>query len=400
MSGMIEALHWISLIGALVISLLVFRDLSDVSQFIVKLSRKKVMRTFYNRHKLSIAFLVCLTVAIGTYWLVNAGITWTVFLVSGLSIILAFLGLVNPRLMIRSQHRSANYVPVEAAKEYVRPSESVIVFETANSARAHSDYHMLRPHVASPESSDGNDEVVMTYCGLSNVGIAYQPMIDDQTVDLDVMAQLKNNLVLWDRNSGEPIQQFWGALERTGPSGPRMPEWPCFRMPFWAFEEAFPDGQVYINNFTKFMQNPVYALYDRVVDRMFSDAVKQQEENEAPAFPTIEKFDDRLPNKEKVYAANVGDDFVAYTKSYIQAHTAPLNISLGSKNVVVAYHRKFDSIGMYVNDSNQPVKNIEFGGASDAGKLERLASMKSEVYWVVWQAYFPHTEVNRAPIQN
>lgn len=88
-------------------------------------------------------------------------------------------------------------------------------------------------------------------------------------------------------------------------------------------------------------------------------------------------------------------DYVAYTEEFIHEHGDLMNVELGDLDVVVAYHKDFDSVGMYVKDSRGPVSRIEFGGNSDRGQLSRLPTMKAQAYWVVWQNFFPQTNINR-----
>lgn len=64
---------------------------------------------------------------------------------------------------------------------------------------------------------------------------------------------------------------------------------------------------------------------------------------------------------------------------------------------MVAYHGDLDSVGMYLNDTGEPVTRIGFGGDSDRGKLRRLPTLKAQAYWVVWQHFYPTTDVNREP---
>ena len=78
-------------------------------------------------------------------------------------------------------------------------------------------------------------------------------------------------------------------------------------------------------------------------------------------------------------------------------HNDLLNIEVGGRNIVVTYHEDFGSVGMYYNDTGTPVTRVEFGGDSDQGQLSRLETMKAEAYWVVWQNFFPQSEVNRPP---
>ncbi len=398
MQLLLELVFGLSLTLMLYISWRMFRDLADISQWIVRTSRQSTMWTFHNRHKLALALAVLWAIATASCVFGGAG-HWIILAICSLIAAFGFgIGYVNPRFMMRSQHKHPRYYPIAKAKEVLSPETSLIVVETKAGARGHPDHHILRPHVAGLTDAAGGEEMVLTYCGLSNLGVAYVPEIDGKKLDLQVMTQLENNLVMWDRNSGEPIQQLWGRLERDGPDGSAMPERPSYRMPLWAFEKAFPDGKVFLNPIVPVWKNPILSIYDRIVHMAFVGGVKDQAEKDSPTFPTIPHVDDRLPNKEKVYAANVGDDYVAWTKDFIHENGDVLNIRLGGRDIVVAYHREQDSVGMYVNDSGNRVQAIEFGGESDQGLLPRLETMKSAVYWIVWQNFFPQTEVNRRPL--
>ena len=245
MSVLIEMLHWLSLFAAVLLSFRLFRDLADLSQWIVQTPRGKTMWTFYNRHKLAAATAALWLAALVTWWFGDAGVGAVFWVVSVLGALCFYSGYINPHIMMRSQQHNARYFSIEDAKEQIEPGTSLIVMESHGEARGHPDDHILRPHVAGTKERFGGENVVMTYCGLTNMGIAYIPEIDGEPLDLGVMTQLENNLVLWDKKSGQPIQQFWGTKERTGPQGSRMPEWPSYRMPLWAFERAFPQGRVF-----------------------------------------------------------------------------------------------------------------------------------------------------------
>jgi hypothetical protein len=387
--------HWLALGLSLYVALRIFRDLADISQWIIKTSRDNTMSTFYHRHLLACFGVLAWGISLLTFYSFDSGYSLVYWPVSMLIVILFSAGYINPSIMMRSQQGRAHYYSIAEAKKVLAANTSLIVVESGQIARGHPDGHMLRPHVA---SSKNDPNVVMTYCGLTNMGIAYQPEIEGTRVDLGVMTQLENNLVMWDKNSGEPIQQFWGSLERTGPHGPHMPELASFRMPLWAFEKAYPNGEVFLNLVPSFLQNPFLAIYDRIIHAIFSHAITLQANREAPAFPTIDNIDKRLPNKQKIYGANVGDDYVAYTKEFIRLQGDIFNVSIGGQKILIAYHEKLDSVGMYINTEKGTVKEIDFGGGSKMGQLQRLPTMKSEAYWIVWQNFFPQTDVNRLPI--
>ena len=202
----------------------------------------------------------------------------------------------------------------------------------------------------------------MTYCGLTNMGIAYSPVIDDQPLELSVMTQLENNLVLFDHNTGEPIQQIYGTMEGQPERG-MMKEWPTVRMPLASFEALYPDGRVFVNEIPSFSEKPLVAPWDRVTRHvMMYNGVSLQWVGDDPAFPTIEEFDERLPRKSLIYGLNVGDDYVAYTADFIRAQGGVINVQVGGRDVVLAYDEQWDAIGAFYNDTGAPVEAVSIMG--------------------------------------
>jgi hypothetical protein len=229
------------------------------------------------------------------------------------------------------------------------------------------------------------------------MGIAYSPVINGEKLNLRVMTQLRNNLVMWDTNSGEPVQQFWGSLERDGEHGPSMRQWPTLRMSFGSFRQLFPDGQVFVNGIRQQSENFLVRLFDYGVrDGMMLHAVRTlQWQSDEPAFPTITEFDDRLPKKQLVYGINIDDDYVAYTKKFVRERGGLLNVEIGGRALVIYHDKVFNSIAAYYNDSGKPVRTVDLFGHSDQGSLSRVETLKSEVFWFIWYDFYKTTDINR-----
>ena len=260
-----KILFWSSMLLAQVLAFMLFKDLADLSQWVIQGSRETTMAIWYNRFPIAIVSIIALLFSSVVWIRTRAGVGWKgftflVLLCSGF----LFSSMINPYIMMRPRQEGSVFVDIEQAKKYLRADESVIVYEIDGIARAHADVQVLRPHVAGGAPVNGK-EVVMTYCGLTNLGMAYIPEIDGQKLDLAPMTQLENNLVMFDSNSGEPIQQLWGQTEADAVAGNKlcMSEYPTFRMPFEKFELAYPDGEVFINDYlvedmrTGFWQNPL-----------------------------------------------------------------------------------------------------------------------------------------------
>jgi hypothetical protein len=408
-----KASFWTLLAASLFINFLIFKDLADISQWLVQSSREFTMWVWFNRHLLAVLSLGTLAGA----WLIWRGARelcrrGVLIGLTVLSLFLFYSGYINPHVMFRSQQHDARFVSVNEARpyfehafEYARfgwqeyPSVddiSVMVLETDQGAIAYSDYFILQPHVATG-GTIGGETVVMTYCGLTNLGIAYSPVIDGQELDLSVMTQLENNLVLWDHNTGQPIQQLWGTMERAPERG-RMTEWPTIRMPFASFAELYPDGRVYVNPIDAYAENPITAAWDRLTRHvMMYNGVSMQWVGEEPAFPTIDEFDDRLPRKALIYGLNVGDDYVAYTKEFVRARGNIVNTRIGDRNIVISYDEEYNVVGAFYNDTGRPIEAIDVHGGTGPGRqLTRVETLKNEAFWFIWANFHAHTDVNRA----
>jgi len=407
-----KIIFWVLISISLLINFLIFKDLADISQWLVQSSRELTMTVWYNRHLLAL-------LAIGT--LVFAWIIWfrareicgvkPLIAMTAFSLFLFYSGYINPHLMFRSQQHTAQFVSVSDARPYFERTFkwarfgwdeyesvddiSVMVLETDQGAVAYSDYFILQPHVVTGGTID-NETVIMTYCGLTNLGIAYSPVIDEQPLELSVMTQLENNLVMWDSNTGEPIQQIWGTLEGTPEKG-KMKEWPTVRMPLASFEKLYPEGKVFVNEIAGWTENPVAAFWDRLTRHvMMYNGVSLQWHGDSPAFPTIKEFDERLPRKALIYGLEVNNDYVAYTKEFIKTQGNIINTVIGGRDVVISYNDEYDSVGAFYNDSRIPINTIDIAGRNADGQvLERVETLKNAAFWFIWANFYKTSDVNR-----
>jgi hypothetical protein len=398
-------IFWTTMLVAQALGILIFKDLADISQWVIQGPRETTMAVWYNRMAISTISFIALLIASAVWFRTKVGPGKKGF--AALLMVFSFCwfsGMINPHIMMRPRQTESVFVGIEEAKKYVDARESVIVYEIDGTARAHADVQVLRPHIAGGEAVNGK-EVVMTYCGLTNLGIAYSPVIDGQKLDLAPMTQLENNLVMFDRISGEPIQQLWGQTEADVKAGidRGMLEHPTFRMPFEKFEEAYPHGEVFINDYlvedmrNSFWSNPPLFAYDRVMEFIFNTAIDLQQTREAPVFPTISHFDERLPTKTHIWGFDINNDYVAYTEQFIRDNNNLVNTNVGGQDVVIAFSEAYQSLGVYYNHTGRDIRNVDFFGMTENGtRLARLESVKAGAYWIVWANFFPHTDLNRA----
>lgn len=392
---MIELIYWLALAAGTCAAFVYFRDLGDITQALLDVSRTNMLSAIRNEKKLVATGLLGTLLAVALHTLFSAGIGWvTVTLVIANSFMVGFPW-IWLHVGLRNQQHKARYYSIEEARDYVRGDESVIVIENNGEARAHSDYYIKRPHLAGTPEGLGGDNVILTYCCMTHLGQGFKPEINGEKLDLEVIAQYGNNLIMKDRNTGEPIQQMYGTRECDGRYGEGMQEWPTFRMPFKAFVKAYPQGKVFLNKIPRFSENPVMCLFDHFVELVFLWGTVPHDRTQSLLFKTMDHEDDRLFSKEYVWGFNVGRDSVAYTQDAIREHDDLINVQVGGRDIVVAYDPRFESVGVYYNDSGAPVRSVNFWGDSDKGKLTRVETVKAATYWCVWANFFPETDLNR-----
>ncbi len=396
-------LFYLGLIVSLGIGFVYFRDLGDISQMVLKVKRENMVRFIRNENRLVGAAVSGVILMSLMHFAFGAGPGWIYWIALVLSLIFIGFPYVWVHVGLRNQKTTARYFSIDEARAFVSPTSQVLVIENDGVARAHPDAQIMRPHIAGNDEGLGGKNVVMTYCAMANLGIGYTPEVEGQPLELEVLAQHGNNLILRDNTTGEPIQQIYGFREadtsqtESGAVCPLKPSlamkpWPTFRMTFRGFRKAYPDGTVFLNKPPK---NPILYLFDAALEMLFSASIGKQHREAAPVMDNMSHFDDRLDNKTYVWGMNIGDDAVCWTDDFVVENGSIVNADVGGKPVVVAWHPKYESLGVWYNATGAPVTEIDFFGNTAAGKLERVETLKPGMFWHVWVEFFPHTDINR-----
>lgn len=398
------ALFYLGLAVSIAIGVLYFRDLGDVSQMVLKVKRKDMIRFIRNEYRLIAVGLGSAAMMTLAHFALGGGPFWLWLVAILLVVVLYGFPYIWVHVGLRNQKGTANYFSVAEASEWVSPSSPVLVIENNGVARAHPDAQIMRPHLAGSDEGLGGENVIMTYCAMANLGIGYTPEIEGQKLDLEVLAQHGNNLILRDNVTGEPIQQIYGFREKDaetsgdGPSCPLRPSltmksWPTFRMTFRGFCKAYPDGQVFIN---KPSSNPILRLFDLAIETIFSSEISRQHRVNEPIIKNMTReADSRLHNKAYVWAVDVDGDAVCWTDDFVIESGNVVNASVGGRDLVVAWDPKYESLGIWWNDTGEVVSEIDFFGRSPQGQLKRVENVRPGMFWHVWCEYFPNTDLNR-----
>lgn len=387
-----NTLFWLGLAVAVTTGWMYFRDLGDVTQMVMKVKRENTVRMIRHEWKFIAVGIAAAALMVFAHLALDGGPTWA--FVAGLVVVAIFIGfpLVWVHLGLRSRANTAEYFPIEDAAKHINPATSVIVVENNGVARAHTDRELLQPHLAGDSKGLGGENVVMTYCGMANLGQGYVPEIGGENLELCVLAQHGNNLIMRDDKSNEPIQQIYGYREADGAGGPAMQPWPTFRMSFHGFRKAYPKGEVFLRVPSK---QPLIRLFDFITGTALSVGIEMQHRSDAPLMDNMSHSDDRLPNKTYVWGINQGDDAVCFTREFLIENDFLVNTEVGGRRIAVSWHPVYQSLGAWYNTGPGPVTEIDFFGHSDQGLLQRVESLKSGLFYHVWVEFFPHSDINR-----
>ncbi len=281
-----------------------------------------------------------------------------------------------------SYQRGANYVPVQEADQVLEDDSIIYAVEINGDVKGYPRKHLEIPHVAG--ANIGGEDVVMTFCALSNLPVVYNQDIGHGESDLGILIQVHNNLVMVDRKSGELIQQITGEVES---SGEKLPTYANDMMTWEVFKRLHPDAMVFVYEFNRVLDTVLLALFEGPMEKQFS-------EEHGPIFPTLDLKDNRLPNKEQVWGLDLGKEQAAFTKSFME--TNPIyQFELGGRELVISHDKEHDIVTVFdrtIDGMAIEVAEIDWDGNTSQGKLQKVP-IHNGVFWMIWSHWFPETEV-------
>lgn len=371
---------WIVLLASLTLGAVGSFAFTELGQ-IVDMPRAWVFNLFEVRTSVNIALVASLALVVVVNQRINSPFKNGFMIFYGLVIFacLFFINLFASEVWLRAQHHTAEFMSVADADKRLQDDDDVFVLVINGDARAYPRDWMQVPHIAGDEI--GGEEAVMTYCALSNLPLAFDSDFNGEDANYRVIAQVNNNLIFSDRNSGELIQQITGTAEY---SDTRLGQHPVQRMPWKSFKALYPEGQVF--NYTP-------NLLDRITMALFDKSLVNHYQGD-PMFPTLDLEDDRLPTGEVVWGLNINDEQLAITRAAM-SQNAVRTVKVGGEDIVVAWFDDYQLMGAWYLPEGVVVNNIEeidpYGRVGETSL--QAANLYSGLFWMIWSHWFPGTEV-------
>ena len=356
--------------------------LTDVGQ-LLKVSKGMVVAYFQNHLLIMLLSLALFVVAIYVNRRFSFLRTWVIALFGafllGCFVVTKYL---VPYVMFPAQQHHAVYTSIEeaAADDYLQPDDTVYVVSHNGVSRAFPQKYLWVSHIFGGDY--GGEEVVLTYCVLTNLPIPYVNDLDGEPMDLRVLAQTNNNLLMWDTRSGEIIQQINNTCEL---SQRQLEPLPITEMTWKSYQALFPGGKVLYNPFEK----PLEQLLDVLMP------LDEAHSGETWMFNTVALDDPRLASKEKVVGIKSGGEAIAFTRDYLRK-VGIVNTKVGEQSIVIAHIPEHDIfVGFDRMRDGQEIEVTEvdvFGNTPDHGQLAPTFIYNGPM-WAVWLHYHPDTKL-------
>lgn len=372
----------VSLSIAMITVIIGFFGLADIIQWVVNFPEGLTYWAFNNRFLLMGVGILALI----TFIIINTRIKF-ISLWASLGIVILYIGLfvagfLGPGyIMFQSDHHSAEFIEnQDVPSHYIKGDDEVMVVVNNGDARAFPNKWIVQTHIAG--DNIGGDDIVMTYCGLSHVGRAFDSKHNGEELNLKVLTQLENNLVMFDENSNTPITQVYGTLDRSEES---LSTVSSVTMPYSSFKTLYPEGQVYYFMPNSVVEKNVYKMLDNVI---YAEGGQYDKNTDKLSFNTIKHNDTRLHAKEQVYGLEINGQSIAITKEYLIANDNVVVKEVNGQFVTFKYFEDLDFVNIF---SGKYPEVDAFGKISDR-EIQSLPHHNG-ILWKVWANFYPETDL-------
>jgi len=263
-----------------------FFTTGDFSQFVFKPPLWLVRVVFGSRYLL-IALSVGLYVSAIIVHTLIAPTSIVLLIVIGVLVLVLTYGafFAESTLLFPAIQQHPTWLTSTLASPLLVPSDLVLAVEVNDDVRAYPVKWITRPHIV--RDTIGGEPVTMTYCALSHLGKAFRT----ESAGLRVALTVENNLVYYDRTSKQLVQQITDKVLSGKVARAPLSEYSTRMMPWSACSALYPRVQVFSNPARGYLDRLIVRFVSSMVDPHLSMASTQI------AFPTIKRFDPRLPPK-------------------------------------------------------------------------------------------------------
>lgn len=371
----------------------------DFSQMVYKPSRRAVHLFLKHRNLVIFDSVAIWILGLAAHLTVAETSRWLLVVTALLLAMFTVLAYGMSPYVVFPSLRRPDWISALEADRALDPDEDVIGVVVNGDSRAYPVGWSFRPHLV--QDTVGGEEVVMSYCLLSNLGVTFRADVAGEPMHCIMPIQWENNMVIYDKAGDRLIQQVDGTVLYGRDVGTALTTYPTQIMPWQSWRELHPD--------TKVLHNPPRGVWDRFVRRFIGTRFLEENRlRQGPMFPTIAEIDDRLPSKEEVVGVEIDGVHRAYPVTLVEELGA-INDDVGRVPIVVAAHR--GAIAVFDRRVQSEVETFSVSpdgelvgsrggrwgvdGGSIGGASPDLVPVPNHnrVLWFIWSNFNPTTEV-------
>ncbi|MGE3597139.1 MAG: DUF3179 domain-containing protein [Dehalococcoidia bacterium] len=212
------------------------------------------------------------------------------------------------------------FEPISSARQWLKPDEPIIAVQLGETARGYPIQILIWHEIVNDRMNSRS--IAVTFCPLCNAAMVFDRTLDGRELGFGTTGMLRlSDLVMYDRQTESWWQQFTGEAIVGAYVGTTLKELPSKIVPFSAFADAFPQGEVLARpagSDRPYGRNP-YVGYDNI--------------NSSP-FALRGKADSRLRPMERVLGVRLGADTLVYPLSKLRSKPV-INDEVGGEPLVI-----------------------------------------------------------------
>jgi len=404
----------------LVAFLITFLPFSPMTIDLVNLRRETQITIYRHRHK---------------YWLVGA-ITLGLLLVRGIGAMTAepgasgllyatspawfWIALVTAALLafmfwsgyvpfVMTPPSNPQVLTVDEADRYLKPEDVVLGFEYGGEVRAYPRDSIARPHYFNDRV--GGEDFTISYCILCNSGIAFKSEIDGRPIQLRCVTAYNNNIIYYESETGNFIQQLDGKVIEGPDTGKALNAYPVTQTSWREWKTLHPETRLYYA--------PPASLRDRMVGLMLQVLIPVHKlaKRKTPWHRIRGTLDTRLPAMSFVFGVELNEDACAYALDTLRQNPV-INDTVGGEPVAIFYEPEGDVGEVFLRNAGEHILSFRHSRQSDPvvvaednetgshwsihgeaveGELKRQRLRKvphyNKLFWFSWALFKPHTRI-------
>ncbi|HXG17516.1 MAG TPA: DUF3179 domain-containing (seleno)protein [Methylomirabilota bacterium] len=282
----------------------------------------------------AITFFLAMTGDVATEWGWVAGLTGVFFLAF-------WWGGYVPVIMGSPQDQQL--LSAEQAETILKPQDDVLGVVLDGEAHAYPRMAITRPHLY--HDTIGGIPITVTYCILCNSGVALRAELEGQPLSLHPITAFNNNIIYYDAQSGNYIQQLEGDVIAGPAKGKRLATLPTTLTTWRTWKELYPR--------TRVLFAPETKLRDRMLTNMlhWMMPLAGLMQRRTPWHPlnVNGNRDERLPAMTPIFGVEVKRERKAYPLSLLRNRKV-VNDALDGVPIVILYDPARDTGGVFTRE--------------------------------------------------